>query len=240
MGCFMQIAIIIPAYNEEDSIGKVVEAIPKESVDRILVVNNGSSDLTERRAREAGAETVLELRRGYGSACMRGVVETGDADVLVFLDGDFSDDPSEVDSLIEPIASNHADLVIGSRALGEREKGALPFHAHFGNRVACFLMKVLFGVRFSDLGPFRAVRRISLDNLQMEDRNFGWTVEMQAKAAMFGLRIREVPVSYRKRIGRSKISGTFVGSVRAGTKILWTIFRLALTKNSIQRSIPME
>lgn len=224
----MKIDVIIPAYNEEQSVGKVIQCIPKPPVDTVIVVNNASSDRTAAIARQQGARVVDEPVRGYGQACLRGIREADGADIVVFLDADFSDSPEEMTALIEPIVTGEADLVIGSRTRGEREPGALPPHARFGNLLACFLIRHLFGERFTDLGPFRAIRKTSLDALGMRDADYGWTVEMQTRAAMMGLRCREVPVSYRKRIGQSKISGTFSGSVRAGTKILWTIARVAL------------
>ncbi len=229
----MNIEVIIPAYNEEDSIEKVISAIPSDCVDRVIVVNNRSTDNTADRAANAGAHVVYESRRGYGQACLRGIDEAFEADIIVFLDADFSDDPSVLPDLIKPIIDNQADLVIGSRTLGKREPGALPVHAQFGNWLSCWLIRVLFDECFTDLGPFRAIRRTSLQSLQMKDVTYGWTVEMQAKAAIFNLRCMEIPVPYKKRIGRSKISGTLSGSVKAGYKILWTIFSLWLQKNKL-------
>jgi glycosyltransferase involved in cell wall biosynthesis len=229
-GSFMRVEAIIPAYNEELSISRVVRAIPPGAVQRIVVVDNSSTDRTAEEARNAGADVVREERRGYGSACLRGVAETQTADILVFLDGDFSDDPAILPHLIQPILDGAADLVIGSRVLGHREPGSLPPHARLGNTLACFLVRWLFGVRFTDLGPFRAIRRSSLESLRLRDINYGWTVEMQAKAAIAGLRCVEVAAPYRKRIGRSKISGTISGSFKAGAKILLTIFRLFFHK----------
>jgi len=229
----MKIDVIIPAYNEEDSIEQVIRAIPIGCVDRVIVVNNRSTDDTAERAARAGAHVVFESRRGYGQACLRGIEEALDADIIVFLDADFSDDPSVLPSLIKPILDNQADLVIGSRTLGEREPGALPPHAQFGNWLSCWLMRMLFNERFTDLGPFRAIRKTSLQSLQMQDVTYGWTVEMQAKAAIHHLRCIEIPVPYKKRIGRSKISGTISGSVKAGYKILWTIFKLWMRKDRL-------
>jgi len=221
----MRVTAVIPALNEESSIALVVAAIPRHCASRIIVVDNNSTDRTAEMARNAGADVVFESVRGYGSACFRGMSEAAEADVILFLDGDFSDDPAEIPLLLQPIEENQADLTIGSRTAGQREKGALPRHAHFGNRLACLLIRWLFGRRFTDLGPFRAIRADSLQRLNMQDRGYGWTVEMQVKAVKLGLRCREVPVSYRKRIGHSKISGTIGGSVKASLRILWTIFR---------------
>ncbi len=233
----MIVEIIIPAYNEEQSIVRVIDAIPKERLKRIIVVDNGSTDRTAELARAAGADVVSEPNRGYGSACLRGLQETTHSDAVAFVDGDFSDDPSELPHLLEPILNGDADLVIGSRIAGQRERGALPIHANLGNRLACFLIRRLFGHTFTDLGPFRVIRCSALERLKMRDRTWGWTVEMQAKAAIQGLRCCEVPVSYRKRIGRSKISGTILGSVKAGSKILWMIFILWMKRSSIRQMV---
>ncbi len=221
----MKVSVIIPVLNEEGSIGHVLAAIPKDLAQEIIVVDNGSSDGTAELASSLGARVVSEPRQGYGQACLRGIEETRDPDLIVFLDGDFSDFPEEMPLLVAPIASNKADLVIGSRSLGARERNALPAHARFGNRLAGMLIWHLFRFRYTDLGPFRAIRYASLMELGMLDRTFGWTVEMQIKAVRQGLRILEVPVSYRKRIGTSKISGTVMGSLKAGTKIIWTILK---------------
>jgi len=221
----MKVSVIIPVLNEEGSIGHVLAAIPKDLAQEIIVVDNGSSDRTAELASSMGARVISEPRRGYGYACLKGIEETRDPDIIVFLDGDFSDFPEEMPLLVEPIASNKADLVIGSRSLGARERNALPAHARFGNRLAGMLIWHLFRFRYTDLGPFRAIRYASLMELGMLDRTFGWTVEMQIKAVRQGLRILEVPVSYRKRIGTSKISGTVMGSLKAGTKIIWTILK---------------
>ena len=221
------IAVIIPAYNEEAAIGKVLEAIPRSLVKQVIVVDNGSTDGTSARVLQVGAELVREPRRGYGQACLSGIGALKNIEIVVFLDGDYSDYPEEMEALLTPILHGRADLVIGSRTLGEREKGALLPQARFGNALATCLIRWLFGVKYTDLGPFRAIRFGTLKRLQMEDRNFGWTVEMQVKAARLGVQIVEVPVRYRRRIGTSKISGTLSGAVRAGYKILWTIFRFA-------------
>jgi glycosyltransferase involved in cell wall biosynthesis len=219
-------SVIIPVFNERESLPLVVGAIPRERVDEIVVVDNGSTDGTSLVARGLPVRLVREDRRGYGSACLAGIaaLEPSPPDVVVFLDGDFSDHPEEMPALLDAIAAG-ADLVIGSRSLGRREPGALLPQARFGNALACFLIDRIFGFRFTDLGPFRAIRWGALKRLEMEDRTFGWTVEMQVKAVRRGLRIAEVPVSYRRRVGVSKITGTLSGAVRAGAKILWTIAR---------------
>jgi glycosyltransferase involved in cell wall biosynthesis len=220
-----KIAVIIPALNEEEAIQRVLGDIPGGLVDQIIVVDNGSTDRTAQVARSAGAVVVEEPRRGYGQACLSGIAALAEAEIVVFLDGDYSDYPEELPQIIAPILSDKADLVIGSRVLGQRQKGALTLQQRLGNALATKLIQWIFGVRYTDLGPFRAIRRSPLTRLKMEDRDFGWTVEMQVKAARAGMRIVEVPVSYRPRIGISKISGTISGTVRAGHKILSTIFR---------------
>jgi glycosyltransferase involved in cell wall biosynthesis len=224
-----KIGVIIPAFNEEQSIGLVINAIPEELSKIVVVGNNGSTDQTAAVARKAGAVVVDESRKGYGNACLAGMaylktLETP-PEIVVFLDGDFSDYPGEMSNLIRPIAENEVDLVIGSRVLGNRENGALLAHQRFGNWLAVSMLKWLYGYRFTDLGPFRAIRYDRLMQLDMQDRNFGWTVEMQVKAAKHGLKCTEVPVSYRKRVGTSKVSGTIKGSVMAGYKIIGTILR---------------
>ncbi len=202
----------------------------------VLVIDNGSTDATAEVARRCGATVLSEPLRGYGAACLRGLahleqsVRQGQpaARVVVFLDADYSDHPELLPSLVEPIRSGRADLVLGSRLLGKREAGAMPLQAVFGNHLACFLMRLLFGSTYTDLGPFRAVDYRALRKLDMRDRGFGWTIEMQIKAIRHGMRIRELPVPYRRRIGRSKISGTLLGTVRAGYTILYLIAKHAL------------
>jgi len=221
-----RISVIIPTLNEEQSIGHVLDAIPSW-VDDIVVVDNGSTDGTARIARQRGAQVIHEPRRGYGTACLKGIATLKPCDIVVFLDGDFSDHPEEMDQLVDPIWQDGYDMVIGSRVLGTRESGALTPQACFGNWLSCALIKLFWGYRFTDLGPFRAVRCSALSRLNMRDRDYGWTVEMQIKAALKGLKVHEVPVSYRKRIGVSKISGTVKGVLYAGTKILYTIFKAA-------------
>jgi rSAM/selenodomain-associated transferase 2/rSAM/selenodomain-associated transferase 1 len=222
-----RISVVIPALNEANAIGRVLEAIPRW-VDEVVVVDNGSIDRTAAVAAEHGARVVAEPRRGYGSACLAGIAALDAPDIVVFLDADFSDHPDEMARLIDPILEGRAELAIGSRVRGEREPGALTLQARFGNWLACWLMQLFWGVRHTDLGPFRAIRFTTLRRLHMDDRDFGWTVEMQVKAAALSIRVTEVPVSYRRRIGASKISGTVRGVILAGAKILYTIFRAAL------------
>ncbi|MBC5772917.1 glycosyltransferase family 2 protein [Pontibacter sp. KCTC 32443] len=225
-----RVNVIIPAYNEELSIGKVVAAIPA-LVEDVIVVNNNSTDRTAETASLAGATVLLEPKPGYGHACLKGIayvaakpVDTR-PDIIVFLDGDFSDYPHEMPLLLEPILSGAVEMVIGSRVLGKREAGSLLPQQLFGNWLATKLLHLLYGVKYTDLGPFRAIKLDTLLALNMQDRTYGWTVEMQAKAAKRNIRSVEVPVSYRKRIGVSKVSGTIKGSVLAGYKIIFTIFR---------------
>jgi len=220
---------LIPAFNEAQSIGQVVSDIPRGLVDEVVVVNNASTDETERIARAAGATVVAEENQGYGFACLRGIeyAKTKEPDVVVFLDGDYSDHPEEMPRLVDPILEDEADFVVGSRIRGDAEPGALLPQAQVGNRLACTLMKQIWGADYTDLGPFRAIRFRDLLALDMQDETFGWTIEMQIKAVEAGLRVEEVPVSYRRGIGPSKITGTLSGTVKASTKILWTIGRMA-------------
>lgn len=224
-----RIAVIIPAFDEEAAIGRVVAEIPS-LVSRVVVVDNGSRDRTAEVARAAGAFVVHEPRRGYGQACLAGIAAVPEADVVAFLDGDYSDYPGQLVDVLAPILSGEADLVIGSRNLGRRQEGAHPLHAVLGTRLCVGLMNRLFGTRATDLGPFRAITARALASLEMRDRNFGWTVEMQVKAALRGLRVAEVAVDYRPRIGQSKVSGTLSGTVRAGAKILGTLARYKLQR----------
>jgi len=222
----LNVAVVIPALDEEASLPLVLAAIPHPPVDDVIVVDNGSRDRTADVAADAGARVVHEPKRGYGAACLRGIGALDAAtDVVVFLDADYSDHPDELPALLVPIAAGTHDFVIGSRLAGALEKGAMPVQARWGNRLAVFLMRLLWGARYTDLGPFRAIRTDALERLGMRDRDFGWTIEMQIKAHRCGLRVTERPVSYRPRIGASKISGTVSGTLRAGAKILWTIAR---------------
>lgn len=232
----MKTAVVIPVFNERDSLPLVVAAIPRDLVSEIVVVDNGSTDGSDRVARDLAAgdrpspvRVVREARRGYGSACLAGLsaLEAAPPDVVVFLDGDYSDHPEEMPALLAAIESG-ADLVIGSRTLGKSEPGALLPQARAGNFVACLLIRLLYGHRYTDLGPFRAIRWDACRRLGMRDRDFGWTCEMQVKALRAGLRVVEVPVSYRRRVGVSKITGTLPGTLRAGWKILWTIARYGI------------
>ena len=225
------VAVIIPAFNEEQSIAKVISAIP-EWVDDVLVVDNGSTDQTIQRAEHAGAKVISEPQKGYGAACYRGIEEMQNADIIVFLDADFSDHPDKMYLLVDPITEGRVQIVIGSRTLGKVERGALTPQQRYGNGLACFLIKLFWGKSYTDLGPFRAISSTALRQINMQDRGFGWTVEMQIRAIQEGMNVLEVPVPYRKRIGKSKISGTVKGTIMAGTVILKTIFVAALKKKN--------
>ncbi len=218
-----KVAVIIPVFNEEDSLPLVIAEIPDSHVDEIIVVDNGSTDDSSRVASDAGARVVYESRRGYGAACLAGIAAAQEHEILVFLDGDYSDYPEDMESLLLPVLSGEADLVIGTRMMNKDSRRALLPQARFGNWLATRLMRLLFGIRCSDLGPFRVIRRESLLALGMCDRDFGWTVEMQLRAKLAGLRVRELPVRYRQRVGKSKITGTLRGTLMAGYKILLTI-----------------
>ncbi|HEY3132415.1 MAG TPA: glycosyltransferase family 2 protein [Acidobacteriota bacterium] len=221
-----EIAFIIPALNEESAIGRVLAEIPSELAADVIVVDNGSTDGTSGAAMERGARVVHEPRRGYGRACLRGLAALQPRTrYVVFLDADHSDFPQQVSGLLRPLQEQDFDIVIGSRTLGRAERGALHPQQRWGNWLATILIRCLYNVSYTDLGPFRAVRRETLDRLDMKDPGFGWTVEMQVKAACLGLKVREVPVDYRTRIGESKISGTFRGTVLASCAILRTILR---------------
>lgn len=224
------IDVIIPAYNEEKSIAKVIGDIPNDLVRNVIVCNNNSSDNTKDVAINAGAIVVDALQKGYGYACLQGIEyaksQNIQPDIVVFLDGDYSDFPEEMVELIKPITNHNTDLVIGSRALGNLEKGSMTPQQIFGNWLATTLIKMIYRYEFTDLGPFRAIKYDKLIDIDMKDEDFGWTVEMQVKAAKYKLKCQEIPVRYRKRIGKSKISGTVKGTILAGHKILWTIFKL--------------
>jgi len=225
------IKVIIPAFNEADSIAEVINEIP-ESVSEIIVVNNNSSDNTVQNAENSGATVLTENRKGYGYACLKGmnyVAEQSDPpDIIVFIDGDYSDYPEELTSLVAPILNNRYDFVIGARVKRLREEGSMTPQQIFGNWLATSLMKLFFGATFTDLGPFRAIKYDKLLQLQMEDKTYGWTVEMQLKALKQKLSYTEVPVRYKKRIGVSKVSGTVKGSIFAGMKILGWIFKYSI------------
>jgi glycosyltransferase involved in cell wall biosynthesis len=230
------IAVVIPAWNEEGSIGRVIDDLPKDWVRRVVVADNNSTDYTADVARKFGATVVPASRQGYGSACLAGLAflralpDTERPDIVVFVDADYSDHPDQLPLLAGPIVDGRTDFVLGSRMLKPQPRGALLPQAVFGNKLACFLMRMLFGQRYTDLGPFRAIAWPALERLGMSDPNFGWTVEMQIKAARCGLRVVEVPVDYRPRIGFSKITGTVSGTIRAGYKILLTIVRYGLVR----------
>lgn len=221
--------MIIPAFNEENAIAKVIKDIPKDLVDEVVVVNNNSTDQTSLAAKKAGASVLFEEEMGYGRACLKGLEylqdKMNEKDIVVFLDADYSDHPEEMDQLINPILKDEAEIVIGSRALGKREKGSMTIPQRFGNWLAALLIKMIYGLKVTDLGPFRAINYASLAAMNMQDQTYGWTVEMQVKAAKMKLAYLEVPVNYRKRIGFSKISGTVKGTLLAGYKILFTILK---------------
>ncbi|MGI4873833.1 MAG: glycosyltransferase family 2 protein [Janthinobacterium lividum] len=227
----LRIGVLIPAHNEAQSIALVLSEIPAGLVQEVVVVDNASTDHTAAAARAAGATVLAEPRPGYGQACLAGLAYYAaqppgqTPDILVFLDGDHSDFPEQMPELLAPLLSGAAELVIGSRALGVRERGALLPQQRFGNWLATRLLRLRYGGTHTDLGPFRAIRADALARLGMADTNYGWTVEMQIKAARQGLRVLEVPVRYRRRIGVSKVSGTVRGTLGAGYKILWTIFK---------------
>jgi glycosyltransferase involved in cell wall biosynthesis len=236
-----RVAVIIPALNEEGAIGDVVRAIDRELVDEVIVVDNGSSDATVARASEAGALVLHEPRRGYGSACLTGIRRARDAELLVFLDGDGSDDPREIRAMLDLMAERGLELVIGSRVVGGTGWRHLTALQRFGNALTCALVRWFFGARFTDLGPFRAITRPALARLDMADPDFGWTIEMQVKAAQRRLRVAEMPVSCRPRqAGRSKVSGTLAGSWNAGRTILGYVFAAKLSELRRGRTSPND
>jgi glycosyltransferase involved in cell wall biosynthesis len=228
--------VIIPALNEERSLPLVLRDLPRDRIREVLIVDNGSTDDTAAVANRMGATVVHESRRGYGRACLTGIETLArrkpPPEVVVFLDADYSDHPDELVRVVRPIAEGQAEIVVGSRVLGQRAPGALLPQARFGNWLAARLIRWRYGLPVTDLGPFRAIRWETLVRLRMSDPDFGWTAEMQVKAARDGVRYREVPVSYRRRIGVSKITGTISGSVRAGWKILYTIYRFGKSGQS--------
>ena len=226
-----RVSVIIPALNEEKSIGSVLNAIPRRLVSEIIVVDNGSSDRTAEIARHCGARVILQPERGYGAACLAGIAGiAADCEIVAFVDADFSDFPEDLEKLLQPLHENKAEMVIGTRTTTSESRLALTPQQRYGNWLATTLVRVFFGHRYTDLGPFRAIRRDALERLGMIDRNYGWTIEMQIKAVRHKLRIAEIPVRYRIRIGRSKISGTVKGTILAGTKIIFTIFKYALKR----------
>jgi glycosyltransferase involved in cell wall biosynthesis len=224
-----KIVVLIPAYNEENSVGKVISELPKKIIDEVVVINNNSNDNTVVNAKKAGATVLNEINQGYGFACLKGISYLNELvvkpDIVVFLDADYSDYPEEIPKLIEPIVYDNFDMVIGSRASGNREKNSMTPQQIFGNWLATKLLKLLYNVKYTDLGPFRAIKYTKLIDLKMNDTTYGWTVEMQVKASKKNYKVCEVPVTYRKRIGHSKISGTIKGTFMAGYKIITTIFK---------------
>lgn len=227
------IKVIIPAYNEENSIAKVIKEIPS-FVDEIIVVNNNSNDKTEKNAKKAGATVLQELNRGYGFACLKGLdyiaKQKVQPDIIVFLDGDYSDYPEQLTEIVKPILHQNIDFVIGTRVKKLRELGSMTPQQIFGNKLATYLMKLIYNSNFTDLGPFRAIKYNKLLALNMKDKTYGWTIEMQLKALKQNYSYIEVPVKYRNRIGVSKVSGTIKGTIFAGVKILGWIFKHSFTK----------
>ena len=223
------IRVIIPAFNEQNALGKVLDEIPVDLVKEVIVVDNASTDNTAQIAINFGVTLLIESRKGYGNACLKAIdyiISMNEpTDIVVFLDADYSDYPREMNQLVKPIVKDDYDLVIGSRTLGEKERGAMTLHQIFGNWLATKLISIFYHIKFTDLGPFRAIKFDKLMMLSMQDKNYGWTVEMQIKAAKHKLRCVEVPANYRKRIGFSKVSGTLKGTILAGYKIIWTIFK---------------
>jgi glycosyltransferase involved in cell wall biosynthesis len=211
----VKISVVIPTLNEAQAIGEVVSAIPKDRVQDIFVVDNGSTDDTAKQATLAGARVILEPRRGYGSACMAGANAARNSDIIVFLDGDRSDDPRQLDAIAMPVLQDQADLVIGSRIGGVLEKGSMPLHGQLGNRLIVFLLRLLYGVYITDIGSFRAIKTDDLFDLKMEQMTYGWPSEMVVKAARKGLRIQSIPINYRRRIGVSKVTGSLKGTIMA-------------------------
>ncbi|MBI2842183.1 MAG: glycosyltransferase family 2 protein [Armatimonadetes bacterium] len=230
-----KVSVIIPILNEEASIGKVIDAIPKNLPSEIICVDNGCTDRSPEIAQSKGARVVVEHRKGYGAAMWAGIQAVSNPDTVVFLDGDYSDYPEEMPLLVDPIARGEADMVVGSRLLGKREPGALPPHSVIGNWIASRMLRLFFGVRCTDLGPFNAIAYDKLLALDMQDRRFGWPMELWAKAAAKGYRILEVPVRYRRRIGKSKITGNLLNSCRAGWMITSTCVRIALCEKLLRR-----
>jgi len=226
----MKIDVSIPAFNEEDAIVHVLKDIPTDFVREVIVVNNNSSDNTSKNAKAQGATVLNQEKKGYGWACLTGIEYLNQKeekpDVVVFMDGDYSDYPEEMKLLVEPIVNNDYAMIIGSRSKGKRQRGSMTPQQIFGNWLATRLIKLLYRVKYSDLGPFRAIKYTDLIEMDMQDKTYGWTVEMQAKAAKRKLKVGEIPVNYRVRIGKSKVSGTLKGTIFAGYKIITTIFKL--------------
>lgn len=226
----MIIDVIIPAFNEEGCVGKVVSDLDRNLVRDVIVVNNNSTDKTREIAEKAGAIVIDEKKQGYGAACLKGIDyanrQKEKADIIAFLDADYSDHPEELSKVVDPIFNNEYDMVIGSRNMGKREKGSMTPQQIFGNWLATFLIRIIYKFQYTDLGPFRAIRFDALNRIGMVDQTYGWTVEMQVKAIKNNLKVIEVPVSYRKRgAGKSKVAGTLKGTILAGYKIITTIFK---------------
>jgi len=226
----MRISVVIPAYNEEKAIGEVVRGVPHGTVHEIIVVDNASTDDTAGQAELAGARVVRESRRGYGAACLAGAQAAGNPDVIVFLDGDRSDNPDQIEVIAGPVVNDQADLVIGSRIKGVLDKGAMPLHGRLGNRIIVWLLRMLYGIKISDIGSFRAIKAHMLFDLNMEQATYGWPVEMVVKSARRGLRIESVPIHYRKRIGESKVTGTLKGTVLATYYMFFVPLKYLFTK----------
>jgi len=223
-----KVKVIIPAFNEENAVGKVIKDIPEDLVDEVIVVNNNSTDQTSKAAEDAGATVLFEEIKGYGRACLKGLEYLNALekdDIIVFIDADYSDYPEQMKMIVEPILNGQAQMVIGSRALGNREEGSMTIPQIFGNWLATRLIKLFYSKTFTDLGPFRAITKACLDEINMQDKTYGWTVEMQVKVAKKNIPYVEVPVDYKRRIGFSKISGTIKGTILAGYKIIQTIFK---------------
>jgi glycosyltransferase involved in cell wall biosynthesis len=228
----VRVSVIIPTHNEAQAIGRVLADLPSSLVNEVIVVDSNSTDGTPDLAREMGARIILEPRRGYGRACLTGLANTINPDVVVFLDGDYSDRPSELPMILAPIIEGRADITLGSRLSGKNNSGALPWQQSFGNRLAAGLIRILYGVKVTDLGPFRACRADVLRDLALEEATYGWAVEMILKGAILDLRIVEVPVSYHPRIGKSKISGTWKGTAGAAWFILSRIVRYSFRRRA--------
>ncbi|MDX2265835.1 MAG: glycosyltransferase family 2 protein [Hyphomicrobiales bacterium] len=229
-----RVAVIIPTRNEAEALPQVLKSLPAWA-SPVIVADYNSTDGTDKVALAHGATLVRVSRPGYGAACLQAMAALPPCDVVVFLDGDASDRPEEIALIVAPIIEGRADFVLGSRVLGACETGALTPQQRVGNALACALMRLIWGARFTDLGPFRAISRPALDSLQMADQNFGWTIEMQIRAAQKGLRCLETPVTYRRRIGQSKVSGTVMGTIKASGKILYVIAREAAGRRSLER-----
>ncbi len=222
-----RVSVIIPALNEELSLPMVINDLPENIADEIIVVDNGSTDSTVSAAENAGARVLKENTRGYGAACQKGISSAQDPDIIVILDGDYSDYPDRITLLLDPLIDRDFDMVIGSRVLGEAEKGSLTLPQIIGNKLTAWLIARLTGFKYTDMGPFRAIKNEKLKGLKMADKNYGWNVEMQIKAVKQGFKIKEVPVDYRKRVGKSKVSGTVSGVMKAGVKIIYSVFKYA-------------